>query len=345
MWQAVVLLLLFLSPSIVDAAPFERPLKLGDHGTDVRALQVFLNSDSFTRIAESGPGSPGQETDYFGEKTRMAVVKLQERNRATVLTPNGLTRGTGYVGPSTLALLSKTKGGEYTPTSEAKKTLSPKPVTHIPSNEEGLPGTLATIERLGRQQGFSDAEIARLTEAVTEQVRATTTPLARAFVEQVQRDNPRQEPIVLEDGLRDIARAFAPLFIGEPRLATDLSSVVSGFSNIGSSLGLGVGLGAPLGIGAASAMLPFGGAIVGVPVWCGCTVSWWIPITPLPPSFPAALMYFPGSQAFLSYNIPATLWLLGFYEPGPQCFVFVGVGCAPLPTQGLILPVVGSSPL
>lgn len=344
MWRAVVLLSLFLSASIVNAAPFERPLKLGDRGTDVRALQVFLNSDPFTRIAESGPGSPGQETDYFGEKTKVAVKRLQERNRSTVLTPNGLTRGTGYVGTATLALL--TKSLVSTPGVRTPEVRTVQPVTPVlPSNEDGLPGTLATIERLGKQQGFTEAEIARLTGAVTEQVRATTTPLARAFVEQVQRDNPRQQPLVLKDRLSEIALAFAPLFADAPRLATDLSTITNSLSDLGGSIGLGMGLGAPLGIGAASAMLPFGGAIVGVPVWCACTVSWWIPITPLPPSFPAALMYFPGSQAFLSYNIPATLWLLGYYEPGPQCLIFVGIGCAPLPTQGLILPVVGSSPL
>lgn len=341
MWRVVVLLLLFLSAAPAHAAAFDRPLKLGDRGTDVRALQVFLNSDLYTRIAESGPGSPGEETDYFGEKTKVAVIKLQERNRATVLSPNGLTRGTGYVGPSTLALLTKER--ESSGTSRAVETPSPKPVAYIPSNEEGLAGTLATIERLGRQQGFTDAEIARLTKAVTEQVRATTTPLARAFIEQVQRDNPRQEPLVLKDRLSEIVLAFAPLFAPSRLAAIGTNGI---FNNITPFDDPTFGASGIVGFGGVNTpAVPFGGAIIGVPIWCLCTASWWIPITPLPPSFPAALMYFPGSQAFLSYNIPRTLWLLGFYEPGPQCLVLAGDSCVPVPVQGLIIPVVGSSPL
>lgn len=93
-------------PTVVDAYVFTRDLKLGDTGEDVRALQVGLNADVRTRVAESGPGSPGSETGFFGEKTQSAVILYQNLHTKDILTPLGLSRGTGYVGPATRQRLS-----------------------------------------------------------------------------------------------------------------------------------------------------------------------------------------------------------------------------------------------
>lgn len=68
-----------------------RNLRLGDRGEDVKKLQQFLNARGFI-VATTGPGSPGNETTYFGTATFNALVRFQ-RNI-------GLP-ATGYCGPLT----------------------------------------------------------------------------------------------------------------------------------------------------------------------------------------------------------------------------------------------------
>ncbi len=81
---------------------FTRSLKQGDIGPDILALQQFLNTQGFV-IAGSGPGSPGNETDYFGPATYQAVLKFQTAYKDQILSPLGLSTATGYVGSSTIA--------------------------------------------------------------------------------------------------------------------------------------------------------------------------------------------------------------------------------------------------
>lgn len=77
---------------------FVRDLELGMEGSDVKALQQFLNDNGFT-VATIGVGSPGNETDYFGSKTQAALAKYQKAN--------GIAPTAGYFGPKTRAHVSK----------------------------------------------------------------------------------------------------------------------------------------------------------------------------------------------------------------------------------------------
>lgn len=73
---------------------FTHYLKEGDTGDEVRMLQRFLNTHGF-RVAQTGPGSLGNETDYFGPQTKDAVMRYQGAYPVDILVPLGLTAPTG----------------------------------------------------------------------------------------------------------------------------------------------------------------------------------------------------------------------------------------------------------
>jgi len=78
-----------------------RDLSIGVEGADVFKLQQFLNENTDTRVAISGPGSMGNETDTYDEATAAAVAKFQVFYRSDILTPQGLVNPTGEFDPST----------------------------------------------------------------------------------------------------------------------------------------------------------------------------------------------------------------------------------------------------
>jgi hypothetical protein len=76
---------------------FKANLTTGSLGSEVRALQMFLNAHGYTIVA-SGPGSPGNETSTFGQKTRLALIKYQKAK--------GITPASGYFGAKTRAAVN-----------------------------------------------------------------------------------------------------------------------------------------------------------------------------------------------------------------------------------------------
>jgi len=78
---------------------FSRYLSLGMTGNDVKALQEILIKEGVWGRTDIGA------TGYFGPITKAAVIRYQEKYASEILEPLGLTNGTGFVGPSTLAYL------------------------------------------------------------------------------------------------------------------------------------------------------------------------------------------------------------------------------------------------
>jgi hypothetical protein len=71
----------------ISASTFPRLLRTGMIGQDVKELQKLLNQKGFT-VSQTGAGSVGNETTFFGVKTRDALVRFQRAN--TPLSVDGL---------------------------------------------------------------------------------------------------------------------------------------------------------------------------------------------------------------------------------------------------------------
>ncbi|MFA5997829.1 MAG: peptidoglycan-binding domain-containing protein [Candidatus Paceibacterota bacterium] len=293
---------------------FMNNLSLGSSGPQVIALQRILNRDPDTRIASTGSGSPGNETSYFGALTKRAVVRFQAKYASEVLTPAGLSQGNGYVGLytraklNTISTLSQTSAPRVDTQTVPAETPAPAMASQNP-NLKNVDKFLAALDSVATKQGASATEIAAVKEQVMKVI-ATTTDLHATFLKMVQ-DTPNQavqDTSLIGRTLAMVERAFDTVFMpGRARAGTGV---------------------------------PFGGALL-FPLPCNGGV-WNIMLSPLPPTFVTLVSYMSGSQAFLSYNIPATSWLLGEYTPGPgACWI----GPYYIYSEGLITPVVGSSPV
>lgn len=86
---------------------FQNNLKIGDNSQGVRQLQILLNSDTSTRISDTGIGSKGQESTYFGALTQSAVMRFQAKYKKDVLDPYNVAQPTGFVGPGTRKKLNE----------------------------------------------------------------------------------------------------------------------------------------------------------------------------------------------------------------------------------------------
>lgn len=299
--------------NVAPSTFFLRPLKVGMSGEDVRELQKILNSRPDTAVRGVGIGSKGQETTYFGSLTRDAVVRFQETYRDIVLVPNGLSSGTGYVGPATLAVLNSISPAtsqeprvaiEQAPLSNIQQKVSDNP------NEENLDIFLKTVDRIARTQGTSEETIAHIKSNITQSI-ATSTDLTKEFIDIVQKSiSTVPQPIKnkLTDAIKHVISAIFP----KPASAQVASD--------------------------------FGGRLL-FAFKCDCSQTWLITISPLPPTYVVLLDYVPMTQMYLSYNIPKTTQLLGKYTKPKvgMCFVSADECTVPIPSEGLITPAVGSA--
>ena len=90
------------------AFTFKSRLVVGSKGNEVTELQKCLQ---------------GQTTGYFGPATKQLVIDFQDKYAEDILTPAGLSKGTGTVGPSTRAKLNEICFGDPDETLELKINL------------------------------------------------------------------------------------------------------------------------------------------------------------------------------------------------------------------------------
>lgn len=110
---------------------FTRDLTVGSRGADVKSLQQYLNGKGFV-VAQSGPGSPGSESDYFGSLTKAALGRFQAAN--------GISPAAGYFGPITRSAIASMAGPGPTPT----PTPGPTPGPIVPAPATGIAVSLAS---------------------------------------------------------------------------------------------------------------------------------------------------------------------------------------------------------
>jgi hypothetical protein len=196
---------------------------------------------------------------------------------------------------------------KVTPTSRVVEGLSPQN-----PNKKNLDIFLSEVEKASIKKGLSTDEIAHIKRRIIADV-ATTTNLMSTF-EQVVRNRVSFIPKSFRNTFADIVKSFKVSIFPKSVQAQ------------------------------ASDGLPFGGIIL-FSYYCSCSQNWLITIDPaVSPTMPTMLSYETGSQAYLNYNLPFALLILGNYEPGAGfCISEPELDCGVnIPSQGLITPTVGS---
>ncbi len=123
----------FISALVPSTLPigfcFNKNLSLNTTDSDVRYLQIFLNTKGFTTTEN------GAETEYYGTKTQEAVTSFQEHYASEILAPANLSRGTGYFGTATRNKANELLGcktvGTVSTTAPTEAQTTPKETTPI----------------------------------------------------------------------------------------------------------------------------------------------------------------------------------------------------------------------
>ena len=129
---------------------FNKTLKQGDTvSPDVSYLQFILNQNADTRIAESGAGSLGNLTNYFGSLSKSAVMRFQEKYRSEILTPANIQNPTGIVAERTRnklnQILSAIFGGSSYSTVKSTNSLTPFTNQNSTSNTTKRPPVISSF--------------------------------------------------------------------------------------------------------------------------------------------------------------------------------------------------------
>jgi N-acetylmuramoyl-L-alanine amidase len=170
-------------------------LRLNSKNHLVKDLQIRLNSLGFT-ISNSGPGSPGNETDFFGRLTESAVIRFQKNNNL---------KSDGVVGSKTWESILKNEQNKINPifTVSAKEDFSdPEEEIIVDNIKENLPTCPNIIELINLiNKSNITRNITRLIfHCTATQQNATITAIQRYWREKLKWKNPGYHIIVTPNG-------------------------------------------------------------------------------------------------------------------------------------------------
>jgi len=149
-----------------------KALKQGMSDAEVTILQKGLALDTVVYPS-------GKVTGYFGPLTFAAVVKFQEKYTSEILTPNGLTKGTGFVGPSTRAKFNALYGSTIpgaSPVPAGSVSVAMSPLT------PGATTLVADSTTAEGAQALASVATLRFTAPVTGAAKVTTLKVHRTGV-------------------------------------------------------------------------------------------------------------------------------------------------------------------
>lgn len=141
-----------VQPSVTTStvmAVFSRALSAGSKGDDVKSLQQVLNSDPDTRVASSGAGSMGKETNLFGPATKAAIQKFQVKYGLAAPGKSGY----GVFGPKTRAKVNEIAKNGVQVSAPASTTSSPASTSQSSNTDiaQQIADTLKLIQALQAQ--------------------------------------------------------------------------------------------------------------------------------------------------------------------------------------------------
>jgi len=149
--QKLLIILFVLAGAFLVAVPnlsfaaaavctFTQNLYLGVSNSQVKCLQQYLNTAGYM-VSVSGAGSPGNESAYFGAKTKATVIKWQKAN--------GVSPTSGYFGAISrvkYSALNNAAAGITTPspTTPAATTTPTTPTTIVATTTTPTPLSITT---------------------------------------------------------------------------------------------------------------------------------------------------------------------------------------------------------
>ncbi len=254
-FRSILFTLIVVVPSQLFGATvdFTRSLKVGMSGDDVKALQVAMNRDIETRVAELGAGSPSNETNYFGPATKRAVIKFQEKYRAEILTPIGLANGTGFFGEKTRVKVMFLENNFRTISTSLPVVIPSvvekgEVVVSYPSQYSGKPGTIITLSGSGFTStnntiyfGTTHAvekAVSKTGQEITFQIPQISKGIYYIFVKNARGESEKDSFFVVTDGVTPVPKT-------ESVILTSNKEVVihgTGFIKTGNMVRTGTGV-------------------------------------------------------------------------------------------------------